>query len=775
MRPIRGLVVLFSAIIGFAAIGTASAQDQPAQDGMVIERVDIRGLETISEGFIRRSLRTRVGQAFDRAQVEEDVRELLRTRKFINVYADTSVEGGRAVVVFVLREKPEIVSVALVGNHEFKDEDLYELIPSPGQPLDSYEVRRAQEELLRKYREAGYYYAEVTIDERLLEEQRELVYQISEGPRVKVRKIEFEGVQSFSTRRLKSKVQTKTYIWIFRKGAFDAEQAERDALDVERFYREEGYLDARVGYRLEFDEVERSDLRVVFVVEEGPRYSVAEVLIEGSEAIDEARLREGMNLSPGAYFRDAVLQEDVRRIRDMYGEIGYVDVRVSAIHDFLAEPEVVRLRYVIQENRRSRFGRITIRGNSTTQDRVIRRELRFFPGEDYNVLKTREAEQRLRETSLFSQATITPLDDVEGEREALVEVEEADAILFLIGGGVSTDSGVLGSVMLENRNFDLFGFPRTAGEFFRGQAFRGAGQRLRFSAEPGTELTRFRIDFVEPYLLDKPLRLSTSLYLFQRGRDSYDEQRFGMTVGLGRRFESGPLKDWAVEGRVRLESVDIKDVDALAAREIREAKDGGTLTSIKGSLVRDTTDSRFRPTRGYRFDLSWEQVGALGGDYTFGQPSAGITWYKTLHTDIFERKSVLGLRGDVSYIVGDAPVFERYYAGGFGSMRGFEYRGISPRNGIRDDAVGGDFITLVGAEYSFPLYGKSLRGVTFLDMGTVEEDLELTDWRASVGFGLRIDVDFFGPVPIVLDFGFPIAKNDDDETQVFNFSFGASF
>jgi outer membrane protein assembly factor BamA len=146
-----------------------------------------------------------------------------------------------------------------------------------------------------------------------------------------------------------------------------------------------------------------------------------------------------------------------------------------------------------------------------------------------------------------------------------------------------------------------------------------------------------------------------------------------------------------------------------------------------------------------------------------------------VRTDILDRKSVVGVRADAAYIVGDAPVFEKFYAGGFGSLRGFTFRGVSPRAGLYDTTVGGKFILLTGGEYSFPLYGKNFRGVTFMDMGTVEESFTISDWRVAVGFGMRIQVDFFGPVPIVLDFGFPLTKGEDDDTQVFNFAFGASF
>ena len=739
------------AILAVAAAGQA-APPADVPDGLLVARVEFAGVVSISEAYLRRAVQTREGQTFQRAQLEADVRELLRTRKFLNVYANTALEAGQVVVTFVVDEKPAIEGVLLSGNERVKDKDLYPLVPSPGQPLDRYEVDRSREELLRKYREKGYYYATVELDQQALEQERRLVYRITEGPRVRVRKILFEGADAFSPARLQSEVQTKTYVWIFRTGAFNDEQAASDAAALEQFYRREGFLDVRVGYRLEFAGVDRSDLTVVFVVEEGPRYRIDEIEVEGNTTFTTEDLRGRLALQPGEYLRDEVLQADIRRLRDLYGEIGYVDVVVLTAYDFLDEPELVRLRIAIRENKRSRVGRVTVRGNTHTKDNVIRRELRFYPGEDYNTVKARDAERRIRETGLFvaEKVRITPLEDVDGYREALVEVEETDAILFLIGAGVSTDSGLLGSISLENRNFDLFDVPRTFGQFVRGQAFRGAGQRLRLSAEPGTELTRFRIDFFEPYLGDRPLQLGTSAYLWQRDRDAYDERRIGTTFSLGRRFESGPLAGWAVEGALRVEGIKIDDVAALAARDIREAKGSSLLTSAKATIVRDTTDSRFRPSEGYRLTLSWEQAGALGGDHSFGRPSAGIVWYHTVHTDIFDRKSVLALRADTGYIVGDAPMFERYYAGGFGSMRGFAFRGISPRKGIRDDAVGGDFIVLTGGEYSFPLYGKSIRGVTFLDMGTVEEDFTVKSWRAAAGFGIRIDVDLLGPIPIMV-------------------------
>ncbi len=770
-----GALLLLALLLGGDV--ASFAQQSDVRDGMQVRRVEIRGLEALSEAYVRRLVKTRPAQPFSTRQIEEDVRTLLRSRKFLNAFATTDVEAGEVVVTFTIQEKPTLVSVEIIGNKKFTDLELYELTPTAGAVVDAYELRRARRDILNKYHQAGYYYAEVTLDEATLRSTGRAVYQITEGPRVKVRHISFEGNRAYGPRRLRSRVETRTYFWLFRTGALDEEQAERDTLAIQNLYRDEGYLDARVGYRLDFDPVKREDVNLVFVIEEGPRYRVYEIVFAGNTVFDDDSLRGVMAVEPGDYMRSEAIRTDVRHLVDKYGELGYIDARIDTRSDFLDEPGVVVLRVVVSENEQSRFGRITIRGNRQTKDEVVRRELRFYPGELYNSVAVRKAEQRIRELGLFRPdgVEIVPLRYEGGQREALVQVEETETTKFLIGFGVSTDSGVMGSLTIDNRNFDIGDWPRSWGEFFRGRAFKGDGQRLLFQAEPGTEVSRFRVTFTEPYLLDRPVRLDTSVYLFQRGREAYNEERLGFTLSLSKRFSGGVLDGWALEGATRIEGVSITDLDPFPARDIREAKGDHLLTALKGTIVRDTTDSRMLPSEGYRLSFSWEQVGALGGDHRFGKPSASFAWYKTLRTDILDRKSIFAMRADAAYIVGDAPVFERFYAGGFGSLRGFGFRGVSPRSGIFNNPIGGKLILLTGAEYSFPLYGKTFRGVTFLDMGTVEEDLTISSWRAAVGFGLRVQVDFFGPVPIVFDFGFPIAKDDDDDTQVFNFAFGASF
>ena len=198
--------------------------------------------------------------------------------------------------------------------------------------------------------------------------------------------------------------------------------------------------------------------------------------------------------------------------------------------------------------------------------------------------------------------------------------------------------------------------------------------------------------------------------------------------------------------------------------------------SFQGRLVLNRTDRRFSPRRGDVLSLSYEQA---VGDFTFGKLQAKYRWYKTLRVDELDRASVLALKAQVGYIVGDAPVFERFYAGGLGSLRGFEFRGVTPRDGPPfddDQRIGGQFKALAGAEYSFPLFAKTIRGVVFTDMGTVEEDFELTSWRASAGFGVRIFIEnYFGPIPLEFNLAFPLAKDDDDDMQAFSFAIGITF
>ena len=198
-----------------------------------------------------------------------------------------------------------------------------------------------------------------------------------------------------------------------------------------------------------------------------------------------------------------------------------------------------------------------------------------------------------------------------------------------------------------------------------------------------------------------------------------------------------------------------------------------SITSVGIQVKRNTTNVPILPYQGTVATAGWEHAGALGGEFNFDKFTLSYDWYHTVYEDLLERRTILALRTDTGYITGDAPFFERFYLGGIGSVRGFRYRGISPRSGIGEDPIGGDFMAAGSAELNFPLAGDLLRGVTFFDAGTVNRELEVGTIRTSVGFGFRLTLPFFGQVPIALDFGFPITKEEHDQTRFFGFSLSA--
>ena len=253
-----------------------------------------------------------------------------------------------------------------------------------------------------------------------------------------------------------------------------------------------------------------------------------------------------------------------------------------------------------------------------------------------------------------------------------------------------------------------------------------------------------------------------------RERETYDEQRGGYMASVGKRFPNR----WYVELSGRLEDVRLNSLDHDAPPEVVEDKGDTFLAGPKLTFTRDRTDSRWLPSTGDRFQFSIEQI--VGGA-SFTEAVVDYRYYRTVWVDALDRKHILAGRVTAGAIGGDAPVFERFYGGGIGSIRGFDYRGVSPRSNGTDEPIGGDFLFLAGGEYTFPLVGEQLRGVVFIDTGTVEENFQVTSYRAAGGFGVRWVIPLLGQVPMSFDFGFPFSKDSQDDTQIFSFSIGWTF
>jgi len=767
-----GLVTLLAALTS----PTAARAQGIDPEGRPIAAIEVQGLEQVDQKLVRNQIRAQVGQPYDAETVRQDIVRITHLGRFSEVSAEVQpADDGAVTLTYLVQEQPLLSDVRVVGNKALSDQDLLSKVQlRPGDPVDPFLIDRGQQRIITAYEDQGYFVANVNVDEKLLREQNILIYRVREGPLVRIRGIEFEGNQTYTAGQLNAQIKSDEYFPIFKSGALNRDQLELDAASVRDFYRARGYLDAQVGRRIDLSP-DQEDAVVTFVVREGPRYTVAGVRVEGNALFADEQVKRRMALNRGDVFSQDKVQASQNALETMYGGLGFMETQVQIARLFHADQPKVDLVVEITEGAVSRVGTVTLRGNELTQDKVILRQVRgMTPGRPFERAGVEQTRQRLNESSLFSEAQVTLLGDEQDEvRDVLIEVTERSTGSLNFGAGISSDLGVVGAISMSQRNFDITDTPDSFGEFITGRAFRGAGQYFGLNLQPGNETSRYSVTFREPYLFESDYFLDTEFFYFQRIRSDYDEERLGTRIGVGQRF--GDV--WSASVRMRANTVDITDIDNDAPVDVFAVEGDNLLTGLGFNLERNTTDSQLFPTRGNKWTLGLERVGAFGGDFDFTRLRTSFQQFWTVDEDFFGRKSVLSARAEVGYIFEDneAPVFERFYAGGHRSFRGFEHRGIGPR-GIRadtgalgEDAIGGDWMMLAGVQYNIPIYQEVLRGVVFTDMGTLEDSPGLSNWRVSVGTGLRIKVPFLGRAPFALDFAFPIVKEETDETQVFSF------
>jgi outer membrane protein insertion porin family len=305
-----------------------------------------------------------------------------------------------------------------------------------------------------------------------------------------------------------------------------------------------------------------------------------------------------------------------------------------------------------------------------------------------------------------------------------------------------------------------------------GRAFRGAGERFRLELVPGTQVQRYMVSFEEPYAWDlenKPISLGLSGFYYQRLYTEWTEGRVGGSVSLGYQFTHDLMGSVRFQGQ----NVDIKN-PADPVPSLEAVLGHNDLYTVGLSLQHNTRDNPFLATEGHLLSVSLEENFGSLPQY----PRASVEWSQFFR--IFERadrsgKHVLSFKLGAGYSGDSTPIFERYYAGGFSTLRGFAFRGVTPRDPVYGMGVGGDFQMLATTQYLFPITADDmLKGVVFVDAGTVQPTIN--DWvdkvRVAPGFGLRISIPMMGPAPIALDFAFPICQQNGDQTQIFSFFVG---
>jgi len=760
-RNTKGLWIMAVLVAG-AIAGSTWAQNAPAPKTVI--EIQIKGNKQVPIGAIKVHIQTRVSAEYKEEVVRQDKQRLLKTGQFTSVKATSTTTNKGIIVTYVVTERPLVTGLGFTGNKSISSSDLQkELTFQRNDALDDVKIHEGLKAIEAKYKTVGFSLARVTF----VKDDRKVFYKIVEGPRVTIRRVEFKGNTHFWKTKLRFKIEVWRKWWPFVEGYYDQEKIDRDIITLRNLYVGEGFLDAEVLRELEYSD-DKSRITLTYVIRQNQRYRVNKVTFEGSKIFDDKELTKDLKLLNGAFYTRENQEFDTRRLKEKYGRVGYIGAVVSPAKRFKVKPGLVDVIYKIRESDQYRVGEVIIRGNNVTQDRVIRRQIKVFPEQLFNTVAIEQSKHRLKELGLFDSVEITPVGREPGRRNALVEVAEGRTAEFLIGAGMSSNHGLLGNVSFRQRNFDILNWPKGWREFMTAQGWKGAGQTFSIVAQPGVDLMRYHVEWFDPMLFDLPYSAGAKVFAFNRNRHDYDESRLGAVISVGHRFKNR----WYGELATRVEGIRISDVDSDAATELHDVDGTHMLAGLKGSLVRDRTDSRWLPSKGDRLRFSAEQV---GGDFDFTVFRAAYSRYWTLLTDAQDRKHVFAARSNVGAIAGDAPIFERFYGGGMGSIRGFDYRGISPRSGVNEDPIGGDFMVFLGGEYSFPIFTRDVRGVVFLDSGTVEKDMNLTTYRASVGFGIRWIVPIFGPMPMSFDFAIPLAKDPQDDTQVFSFSLGWMF
>jgi len=372
---------------------------------------------------------------------------------------------------------------------------------------------------------------------------------------------------------------------------------------------------------------------------------------------------------------------------------------------------------------------------------------------------------------LFQNPQYNPVQErvPEGWVDLDAYLSETETGRFMFGVGVNSDAGLTGSIVIDEKNFDWRRPPRSWDDVRNFRMFRGGGQRLRLEAVPGTELQRYMFNFSDPFWMDTPVSFSLSGGYFTRRFEDWDEERLFARIGLGYQFPQSP--DLSVSTQLRVERVNISDFSTPAPAQLTEAAGNNNVFGLRLAMAHDTRDNSFAPTEGHLIEVGIE--GVVG---TFQYPRATIDMRQ--HFMMRERpdgsgRHVLSMTGRLGVAGSDQPIYDNFFAGGFSTLRGFDFRGASPTvDGVR---VGGQFQMLGSVEYMFPLTANDMvRGVTFVDFGTVEPNARIfaDNFRVAPGFGFRVNVPAMGQAPLAFDFAFPVAEAAGDDKRVFSFFIG---
>ncbi|MDD5583735.1 MAG: outer membrane protein assembly factor BamA [Candidatus Omnitrophica bacterium] len=742
-----------------------NTQIVPVAGANAVARIAVKGNKIVSDATVVSKIKIRAGQAYSADVVNEDIKNLYATGFFDTVEAEKDETAEGVVVTFKMKEKPVLKKITVTGAHFIRTKKIEEALElKQGSFVDDYKLQEATSKVKDLYNKKGFSQATVSHDLKVDQEKNEaeVTFTVDEKMVVKVKSVTLKGNKTIRTGRIMKLIKTRRN-WLFNWGSFKEDVFSDDIKRIEDFYKSQGFSDVKVTSETGFEE---KGAVIVITIEEGKRYYIGKIIIEGYKDLTLDEITKAMKLKEGSIFSDQVVYEDSSNIREVYMNKGYIFSQIDPISYLNPETQKVDVTYTIIENQIAYVERIDIKGNVKTKDKVIRRELRIYPEDKFDGKKVKKSKERLENLGYFDEIRFgTDPGSKPDLVDMIVEVKEAKTGYISFGGGYSSINEFMGFIELRQRNFDYKNF----------ETFTGAGQDLSLYASLGSLTDFYQLSFTNPYIYDTPYFFGFDAYKKGHKRDTgvgygYEEDIVGGDLRIGRRFN-----DYVqAQAAYRLDIVSIRDIDNEATQDLKDEEGKTTLGSGEFGLTFDTRDNVFNTLSGIYFPNSFQLTGGpFGGNRDFYKFSTRFSVYVPMIN-----KSVTELRLRAGYAdtfsdTNKIPIYERFFAGGANTIRGYSERKVGPVDSKTDDPLGGEAMFVANIEYTYPLV-DFLKVAAFFDTGNVwarSEDMFSTELMSSVGLGLRVKT----PVgPVSVDYGWPLDLEAGKETKKGKFHFNVS-
>jgi len=736
----------------------------------VVKDIRVEGVQRTEAGTVFSYLPVKVGERIDDDKAAQAVKALYAT----GFYSDVRLEADGDVLVVSVQERPAIAAIEVEGAKEFTKDNLKDGLKQAGiaesKIYDKSLLDRAEKELKRQYTSRGFYSSKVRTTVTPLERNRvSLRFDIEEGEITRIADINIIGAKDFTERQLLREMQLTTpgwLTWITKDDQYSKQKLTADLETLRSFYLNRGYLEFNIESTQVSITPDRERIFITIAITEGPVYRLGELKFGGDLIVAERELRELLAMRAGDTFSRERIIESVKRITDRLGNDGYSFANVNPVPDVDRDKRVAAFTFFVDPGRRVYVRRVNVVGNSRTQDAVIRRELRQLENSWYSLEKIARSKERLQRTGYFSEVNIeTPsVAGTTDQVDVVVTVTEKNTGSLNFGVGYSQADKLTVSASVSQAN--IF----------------GSGNQLAFQVNNGSINRIYSLTYVNPYWTVDGI--AAGIDLFRRDVDTsdltvteYQTTSTGVGLNFGIPVTEYDTVRFGVTGEHTRLSIDPSLAPARYLDFINLFGERTDTFRVNLGYSRDTRDSLTYPTKGWLTDLALE-VGLPPGDLRYYRASVQQQFLWTP-----ERLSWLTLLANAEFGYADGtggkplPFFKNFYAGGVGSVRGYEAASLGPLD-LNGDVLGGNRRVVGNLEFLFPMPGlkdKSVRLSTFVDAGYVwgkDDKIKAADIRASTGLAVSWD----SPVgPLKFSFSYPFRTQDGDKLERFQFQLGRIF